>query len=167
MGEKIVAEQGQEFVVLPKDTVITVRVNNTKVETVPGRDNNDSWDKLDFEFTIVGVANDQFKDAEGQKIWGGVPFKLTVHPDNRLKQWTEALLGIEITEGFELDTDLLEGRTARAIVDQYPRKTGGFNHKVVALLPSTDPTQAQAQAAVGHPQPQPQPQLQEDVDVPF
>jgi hypothetical protein len=173
MGHTIKATQGEDFIVLPKDLVITVRVDETKVETIPGKNGNDPWEKLDFKFTITNVANEQYSEAVGQTIWGGVAFRLTDHPDNRLKQWVEALLGIEVSEGFELDTDMLSHRTARAIVDNYPRKTGGFAHKVGALLPATDPGQAAASAALGGqsaPQPAPQPVEQQriaDADVPF
>ena len=169
---KIVATEGEDFTILPKDAVITVRVDSTKVEQVPGKKEGDFWDKLDFTFTIVGVADPNYKDAEGQNIWGGVPFRLTDHPDNRLKQWVEALLGIEITEGFELDTDMLHGRTCRAIVENYPRKAGGYSHKVGALLPSgasvaqPDPAAAAAQQAFAAPAPTPAPQ-QQHADVPF
>lgn len=167
---KITATQGEDFTVLPKDTVITVRVDSSKVDTIPGKDGKDPWDKIDFRFTIVSVANEQYKDAEGQTIFGGVGFRLTDHPDNKLRQWVEALLGIEVQEGFELDTDMLNGRTARAIVDNYNKRTGAVGHKVGALIPASDPTNAAAAAAVGAtpaPAPAPAPQQQDFPDVPF
>ena len=164
----ITAKGGEDFTVLPKDSIVVVQVNSTKVEDVPGKDGKDSWEKLDFEFTIDHVPMDEYGDAQGQKIWGGVPFRLTDHPDNRLKQWVEALLGIEVAKGFELDTDMLLGRQARAIVDNYPRKAGGTAHKVGALLPLVDPGQAQAAAAFQQPaQPAPQPAPPATSDVPF
>lgn len=169
MGEKIIATEGEDFVVLPQDLIITVRVDSTKVEQVPGRDGKDPWDKLDFKFTIEQVANEQYKDAEGQNIWGGVGFRLTDHPDNRLKQWVEALLGIEVSQGFELDTDMLLNRRARAIVENFTRRNGTVGHKVGALLPLVDAGQAAAAAAVSSqpaasaPAPQPAPQQ----DLPF
>lgn len=162
----IKADKGEDFVVLPKDIVINVRVDSTKVETIPGKGNNDDWDKLDFKFTITHVSNEQYQEAAGQTIWGGVPFRLTDHPDNRLKQWVEALLGIEVSEGFELDTDLLNGRQARAIVDNYPRKTGGMAHKVGALLPLGDPGAAKAAAVFDSPA-APAPAPASDPEIPF
>ena len=168
---KITASAGEDFTVLPQDLVITVRVDSTQVVPVPGKDGKDPWDKLDFRFTIVSVSNESYKEAEGQTIFGGVGFKLTDHPDNRLRQWVEALLGIQVQEGFELDTDMLEGRTARAIVENYPKRSGTVGHKVGALIPSSNPTEAAAQAAIGQtpaPAPAPAPQSQSSFpDVPF
>jgi len=167
---KITAKAGEDFLVLPKDAVITVRVKSTKVEPVPGKDGRDPWDKIDFTFEIVDVANPDHRDAIGQTIFGGVGFKLTDHPDNRLRQWVEALLGIQVQEGFELDTDMLDNRTAKAIVDQYTKRNGSAAHKVGALIPSSTPTPTEAaQAAFGQtsaPASQPAPQ-QTQSDLPF
>lgn len=162
---KITATSGEDFTVLPQDMIVTVKCNNTKVEEVPTRDGG-TWDKLDFEFTIEHVANEDYADAVGQRIWGGVGFRLTDHPDNRLRQWVEALLGIEISEGFELDTDMLHGRTARAIIENYPRKNGGNGHKVGALLPLTSGQETAAAQALGMTQGS-APQQSTDPDVPF
>lgn len=178
MGRSITAEAADDFVVLPKDSVVTIRVDATSVVEFNKQDGG-TFEKLDFECTIVHVPGDdssESKKAEGQKIWGGVGFRLTDHPDNKLKQWVEALLGIEISQGFELDTDMLSGRQARAIIENYETKTGGTRHKIGALLPLTDQGQSQAASALGQQptqpapqpaQPQPAPVQQDMSDIPF
>lgn len=170
---KIIATEAEDFTVLPADVIITVRVEETKVETIPGKNGKDPWDKLDFKFVITGVTNEAYKDAEGQNIWGGVAFRLSNSPDNKLKQWTEALLGIEISEGFELETEWFEGRSARAVVANYTRSSGGTAHKVGALLPlagaqSAVPNQVAEVFATPTPAPAPAPAPQPTYsDVPF
>lgn len=161
---KLVMTEAEEWPVLPPDTIIGVRVNNTKVETIQG--SKGDWEKLSFEFEIVS-APDPHGDQVGGRIWGDVPFRLTEHVDNRLRQWVEALFGIELSAGFELDTDMLNGREAKAIVANYDRRSSGKGHKVDALIPmgGQQPSQA-AQAVVVEHQGQPvsQPVSQE---IPF
>lgn len=141
---KIVMTEAEEFTVLPENTIITIRVDETEVKTVPGK--NGEWEKLEVKFHIL-QAPPQFKDAEDSPIWGSVPFRLTEHPDNKLRQWVEALLGVELGVGFELDTDMLVGRQAKAIVSNWERRNGGVGHQVDALIPISAPVPSQATPA--------------------
>lgn len=130
---KITMEESGDFTVLPEGEIIFVRVRDTNVIDLEGK--HGPWQKLEFEFDITGVTNEDYKDAVNQYIWGSVPFRFTDHPDNKLKQWTEALFGLELEPGFELDTSDFIGREARAIISNYDTRNGDKRHQVDALLP--------------------------------
>lgn len=164
---KLVVEESKDFPTLPADSILFLKVEETKVKDVTGQ-NNSSWQKLEFKFKIMGIqaAGDngpveRFENLIGTPIWGSVPFRLTDNPENKLRLWAEAILNMPLGVGFELDTDYLEGRQVRGVTSVYDKRninpqTGKpfQNHQVSALLPIGDGPQAQAQPT---PQPTPQP----------
>ena len=98
-----------------------------------------------------GDNPDDYSDLIAGPIWGSVPFRLTESPENKLRQWAEAILGIELGVGFELDTDLLLGRECRGITSQYNKRNTDSQgnpfkgHQVDSLLPkASTPTPQQA-----------------------
>ena len=140
-----------EFLALPVDAIILVEVLKVEDKVVPGKDGKDDWTKLEFTFKIVDVPTAleaQYGILIGTKVWGSVSSRFTGNPDNKLRQWAESLLGLgELTEGFELDTDVLVGRKARAVIGQYKKRDGSAQHQVVGLLPMAAPVAALAPAA--------------------
>jgi hypothetical protein len=127
---KITAEEHQEFPTLPADSIVFLKVGKSEVKAVAGR-NGDSWQKLEFTFKLMGIQTtgdgspvDNYDSLVTGSIWGSVPFRLTDSPENRLKQWVEAILGLPIEAGFELDTDYLNGREVRGV-------TGNYNKRVI------------------------------------
>lgn len=130
---KITMTEAQDLTILPADTVIKVTIDSTKVKDVQGE--RGDWQKIEFKFTINEAPGEYDEALRGTPIWGSVAFRLTESPDNKLKQWTEAILGIELSAGFELDTDMFVGRKVRAVVGNYDKKNGGKGHQVSALLP--------------------------------
>lgn len=129
------------YPVLPEDTIIGIKVNDIKEKTV-NTAKGDSWEKLEFEFEITSVPSGLGPDLEGlvgSRIWGSTSMRFSTHIDNKLRQWSSALLGgLELDEGFELDTDSLLDRRARGVVGNYPKKNGQIGHQVVALLPPVE-----------------------------
>lgn len=170
---KITLEEAPEFDVFPEETVLRVRVEENEIREFDG--SNGKWEKLNFKFKVVQVFDPQYKHMEGIPIFGGVPFRLTDHEDNQLKQWVEALLGLdELGVGFELDTDDLVGREARAITGTYTKKgTTQVRHTVASLLPLSDDAGSVVGAGVA-PEPEPAAATQssfgttvDDSEIPF
>lgn len=168
---KITLEEAPEFDVFPEETVIQVRVEETEVREFQGQ--NGPWEKLNFKFEVVKVFDPAYKHMEGETIYGGVPFRLTDHEDNQLRQWIEALFGLdELGIGFELDTDDLEGREARAITGTYIKKgTTSVRHTVDSLIALGDDAGSIIGSGTG-PAPQPamavaQTTITDDSDIPF
>ena len=132
-------QAAEEFLTLPEDAIVQVVVKEITDREVPGRDGKDGWTSLSFRFTILEVPSylgDQYDSLIGSTIFGSVSAKLTSHPDNKLRQWIEALLDMELEPGFEFDTEMLVGRKARAVIGNYTKKDSTVvNHKVKGLLP--------------------------------
>lgn len=160
-------EEAQTFGVLPVDTIVQVEVEEVNEKFVEGKDGKEGWNKIEFKCLILDVPSslqDEFGSLIGTRIWGSVGARFTDHPDNKLRQWAEALLGVSVSEpGFELDTDVLVGRKARAITSQYTKRDGTKAHQVAALLTAgqtVTPT-----VTVASPAPTPEPTPQEPVGV--
>jgi len=129
--------QEDDYLLLPENTLIGVKVSEIEVVEIPGKDGKKPWEKINFKF-IIKSAPAAYDAAVGSPIWGGIGFRFSLNPDNQLYQWVSALLGgLDLQVGFELDTDLLIGREAKALTTQYPKKNGGFGHRVDSLLPAT------------------------------
>lgn len=144
---KIVAEEQKDFAVVPDDSILLLKVEEVKVETVQG--NRGPWDKMEIKFKVLGIQHigdggdpEEYESLITGPIWGGVPFKLTDSAENKLRLWTEAILGVPVGIGFELDTDLFLNREVRGVTGTYPKKTTNpatgepfLGHKVLSLLP--------------------------------
>jgi len=139
---KITLTEQEEYPTLPDDSIIHVKVLETSTETIQGKNGKSDWTKLSIKFKILGVQVtgdgspvDDYDNLIGQWIYGSLPFRLTNHPENKLRQWCEAILGVDLGVGFELDTDVLVSRECRAITSSYEKKNGGFRkHQVESLL---------------------------------
>jgi hypothetical protein len=169
-------EEAKEYGVLPVDTMILIEVESLSERNVPGKNGNEGWTKLEFKCIIRDIpaalkADPDYAEMIGSPIWGSVNMRFTMHPDNKLRAWTEALLNMgELDAGFELDTDLLIGRQAKAVVTQYDSKFGNKKHQIDSMLPpgplggGSGPVPSfltdRAPAAQPVAQAQPEPQLQ-------
>lgn len=132
---KITMEEASAFPIIPADAIVWVEVVNVELQE-PNEFRN--WPTLSFKFRITDAPAGIDPSLIDTFLWGQVSPRLTDHPDNKLRQWLGALLGFEPAVGFELDTEDLVGRQARAIVDVYDGKKGKKN-KVVGLIPNSAP----------------------------
>lgn len=129
---------GGDFLNLPDDAIVQVEVVSVETRAATNSKTGESWNKENFRFKITDIPDalqEEFGVLEGSTIFGSVSSKFTMHPDNKLRQWVEALLDMELDAGFELDTDMLVGRRARAVISSYIKKDGTRNHQVAGLLP--------------------------------
>jgi hypothetical protein len=170
---KLIVEEQKEFSLLPVDSILLLKVDEQKEIELQGA--HGPWSKLEIKFKILGIqaigdGSDPagFEDMIAGPIWGSVPLRLTNSPDNKLRQWAEAIFGMELGIGFELDTDLFLGRQVRGITSQYKKKEPDsqgrpiFKHQIDALLPmggNATPSVPQAQQQMQQVQQQ---QLQQD-----
>lgn len=142
---KITLEEQPEFLVFPDDSILELKIEECNIQTFNGP--RGPFDKLQFKFKILGIQAlgdgspvATYESMLTDTIFGSVPFKLTDNPENRLRQWAEAIFRQELSVGFELDTDLFEGRTVRGLTGSYEPKTQGDGprrrrHNVESLLP--------------------------------
>lgn len=147
---RITVEEQKDFSVLPADSIVHLKVDELEVREVDGRFG--PWQKLEFKFKILGIQSvgdggnpSEYDDLIAGPIWGSVPFKLTDSQENQLRLWAEAILGIELGVGFELDTDNFLNREVRGVTSQYTRKkTGNPAHQIESLLPKANSPAAQS-----------------------
>lgn len=146
---KITLEEQPEFAVLPPDSILELLIEEAEVKTVEGR--NGPWQKVECKFKILGVQAtgdgspvENYDSLVTQSIYGSVPFRLTDSPENKLRQWSEAIFQVEMGVGFELDTDMFVRRQVRGVTSQYDAKTKDpktglpfKRHQVDALLPKS------------------------------
>lgn len=144
---KIVMDEYTERSVLPDSSIVFLKVDSQETKEVDGK--NGKWQKLEFTFKLLGIQVlgdggdiSEYDDLIGGKIFGSVPFTFTDSPENKLKQWVEALLGMELVKGFELDTDILDRREARGITRQFDKRAIDVHtgkpfrgHGIDSLLP--------------------------------
>jgi hypothetical protein len=131
---KLVAEEHKDFLLLPADSILFLKVADCEVREVERRSGSGgSWQKIEFTFNITGIQHvgdgsdpSEYSEIVGTKIWGSAPFRLTDSEENKLKRWVEAILGVQVTVGFELDTDYLVNRECRGTTTQYEKKN--INH---------------------------------------
>lgn len=162
---KFIVQEQKDLTILPPDSILYLKVDEISTREVDGR--SGKWEKLEFKFKILGIqavgagggSPDDYSEVIASPIWGSVPARLTESPENRLRQWAEAILGVQMGVGFELDTDLLVGRECRGLTTQYDKRTtnpttGQPNkgHQIDSLLPQA--------GGFGQPQQQFQPQQQ-------
>lgn len=147
---KIVVEEQKELSVLPADSIVHLKVDEIDLREVNGA--RGTWEKLEFKFIVRGiqVVGDgspvsNYDSVFQNPMWGSVPFRLTESPENKLRLWAEAILGMELGVGFELDTDLLLNRECRGITSQYTRRNGKVAHQIESLLPKGAPAAAAPQ----------------------
>jgi len=139
---KMMLEEAKEFGVLPDETLILIEVQDIRERNVTPKGGGEGWTKLEFKCVIRDIP-DRFKGDEeymeliGSNIWGSTSNRFTTHPDNKLRRWSEALLNMgELDAGFELDTDLLIGRQAKAVTGSYVRNDGSRRHQIDDMLPA-------------------------------
>lgn len=124
---------------LPAETVFPARLDKVVEKTVEftykahhaavknGRakvGETGGFTKWQWEFAITDGP------YAGMKAWGDTDGKLTNREDDRVRQWSETLLGRELGIGDELDTDLLVGLPCSITVrhdEPVPRRDGTGN----------------------------------------
>lgn len=143
---KITVEHQDEILTFPPDTILELKIEECNTREVQGQ--RDSWTKLEFKFKILGIQAigdggpvDAYEGWVTRDIYGSVPFRLTDNPENRLRIWAEAIFQQELGVGFELDTDMFQGRRVRGLTSQYNAKGRDSQgnpfkrHQIETLLP--------------------------------
>ena len=147
---KLQLEEADEYLIFPADSILHMKIDSIEVQEREG--NNGSYKRLNFKFSILGIQTlgegaphpaEAYDVMIGSKMFGAVSANFTTSPNNKLRQWTEAILGLELAPGFELDTDLLVGRKVRGVTGIWTGTkvdvaTGNVKsgHQINALLPS-------------------------------
>lgn len=175
-------------ITFPPDSLLHLRIMEARVDELPRRSGNGTWEKLNVKFQIQQVlaiggagpdAVQHFANWHGEHIYGSVPFFLSDKEDNDLRLWLEAIFEIPVGEslplGFEFDSNQIVGRYCKGVTGQYKSNKldaqgAQFSrHEVKGLLPAgnlaapVQQYQQQAPAQWGQP---PQQQAQQGWSAP-
>lgn len=98
---------------LPKDEPLVCQLNKVEVKTINYKKNGEdrSFDRWIWEFEVIDGP------YAGLRAWAETEDRLTTHPDNKVRQFAEALIGAEFEIGQDLDTDDLLGLPCEVVVD--------------------------------------------------
>lgn len=103
-----------DFVPLEEDDVYEAEVVAVthKKENFQDKETGKDVYKYEFKFLI----DDETSAWDGKNIYGKTGEKFTTHPDCRLYQWVQEILGAQLEPGFEVDTDELIGNRCRIVI---------------------------------------------------
>jgi len=123
------------------DSLYEAEVVSCSVQTKPFKDDEGKdVKKVVFKFRI----DDPNSQHDGALVWGETSTVFNTHPNNRLRQWAQAILEVELPVGYALDTDVLNGNRCRIVVGlrEYKDKEGQIQQKnfVKDLLPLKSPS---------------------------
>ena len=95
------------------DEVYAARVESVRVAEKPYTDDaGNKVKKVEFKFTLI----DPDGPHDGDNLWGETTTKFNTHPDCKLRNWSQAILGQVLPAGYVLDTDVLVGQECRVII---------------------------------------------------
>lgn len=113
---------------LPADEPLQATLVKVDERVIPFKNKrtgaDDSFTKWEWEFEITEG------EYAGLHAWGSSEDRLTTHPDNKVRQWAEALRGREFELGEGLDTDDLLGLLCVITVDntEHEKKDGTISY---------------------------------------
>lgn len=128
---------------VPEDAILRVRLESTEVRTIEYTDKNTgepkSFQKIRWRFKIVDErpAYDKFYD---RTVFGETFARLTTRPDDKFRNWAEALLRRPLDAGSLIELDDLTGLAALASFtkEQDYKDKSKYWDRVDELLPLTD-----------------------------
>lgn len=128
---------------LPDDTVVGAEVVSIKLEEKPYFEDDGVTPvrRLVFRFVIREPGHTH----DGTPIRGETPNRFTLHPNNKLKNWAEAIEGVQYPEGYSFDTDVLQGKPCRIVIGHKTYEKDGETKEsnfVKDVMPARQPTGA-------------------------
>jgi hypothetical protein len=108
----------EEDLTLPEETFFRMRVTDIQTEDVPYTDKKTgeakSFRKMTWWFEVTEQGKYVGRSLKGELT--GPNAKLSSHPNNKFRQWAEAILDRDIPVGFQLSRDDLIGLQCKVSV---------------------------------------------------
>lgn len=121
--------------IIPQTKFETIPVGEYEVEVVDALVEDGKFGEQ-VQFTVQVVGGDH--DGKMLKAWTSCSF----NPKSKLYGWASALFGAAIPDDYDLNTDQLIGRRARAVVLVKEKTDGQLFNKIDALWPLNSPQSA-------------------------
>lgn len=107
---------------IPEDTWLQAELVNTEDIEGTNSQTGEKYQKVRFSFVVVDADSEY---AE-QRVRGNTPTTFTDHPDCKLRNWAQELLGVdELPPKFKLVTEDLHDRPCNILVGQYEYERDG------------------------------------------
>lgn len=105
---------------IPANTIHSAQLKDVTVQPI-------SWtDKASGEARSADLLKWKWEITDGEYVgkwvWGSCDARLSTHPKNQFRNWSETLLGREIPPGLVIDTDDLLGLPAQISIKHRPDK---------------------------------------------
>lgn len=143
MGIDLVLEESDFAGYIEDGTIYEATVLNIGLRERKIRD--EDVKRIEFKFRLN--ADDAH---DGQLIWGSTSTRFIDHPNCKLKNWAEALLGRELPSGYRLNTDDLLERRCRVVISkrEWTNKDGEeqVRNEVRDVIPTKEVLAAMAAA---------------------
>jgi hypothetical protein len=114
MGLKFTLEETNYAGLIEEGSVYRAKLVDISEKTwtprEPGKEPNT---RVEFRFKLITDDDDPH---DGEDIWGNTSDKFVDHPNCKLKSWSEAILGMKIPPGYNLETDHLLSRECQVII---------------------------------------------------
>lgn len=135
MGYDLTVEHVEDLTI-PEDTLLRAQLIEIKLREFEFTRDGEKKTGRVFAWWFEVTQEGKWK---GRKVSGETDARITDHPRNKLRQWAETLLGRELGEGVQLNTDDLLGLPAEiSIRHEKDRKDPAkFYERVDELLPVT------------------------------
>lgn len=137
MGEIFQLEDSEFAGYMPDDDIQRVKILSVKVAEKPYKDDDGvNVKKVEFKTVVVGG------EFSGNYVWGETPTRFNTHPDCKLRNWAQSILGQELPPGYRLDTDVLQDAEVRAVIGykEYTKGDGtlGKRNFIKDLMPTSE-----------------------------
>jgi hypothetical protein len=123
-------------------TYAATLVEEPKLKEKPFTDKDTGEKVKKFEFHFKLISDD---GHDGQDIWGETSTRFNTHPECRLKNWSEALLGQRLPAKYKLDLDTLRDHKCIVVVGRRDYEKDG-QAKSRNFVADVQPTRAAAMA---------------------
>lgn len=137
MGLTFITEDEPDLT-LPEDMIFRARLIEIKPKLIEWKDKQTgeakSRNMLEWWFEVL--SDNQYK---GRKVKAECEAKITNHPSNRFRAWSQVLLDREIPVGMGIDVDDLTGLACELTVRHEKSKTDASKifERVDEILPAT------------------------------
>lgn len=125
---------------LPRDSIHRARLVSITSRDVTNSSTNktSTWLRFTWEITVPGDGLGY--EYIGRRVSGECFAKMSNRDGNKLREWSEAILGREIPVGMTVDTDDLVGLEAEIIIDHEQDRKDAKKvwERVSAVLPIAD-----------------------------
>lgn len=105
---------------LPEDSIHRARLDEVKDRFIEWTDSKSGEKKsttiLEWWWEITQPGGGLGAEYKGRKVKGTCDARLSNRAGNRLREWSEALLGRELPVGFQLDVEDLQGLEAEIVI---------------------------------------------------